>query len=634
MTYSGKHSADNGKPKIEKEERDRRIGLSLFTALSIVIISVIGITVGILMTRHIRAQMLDNYAKYAGNQVSGMISSDFDMDDVNRPLTGEKLEHFQEHLKHALMHDNITNIRIWRPDGLIIFSTTEKNIGKVTDEGQNIAGEFVKNPTKKSMMKERDIKNENFLNLFYPVYLNTENPELLSVVYEVTVSLAPLKKYVNRVMSTVAVGFGGLILVLIVVAQISSIMLRRRNSTLKELTAKLVIRADTDGLTGLNNHRHFQNVLKAKLDLAERAGKKLSLIMIDLDRFKKINDRYGHQTGDKVLKKVSSAFKKVFNEPFYAARYGGEEYVVILPDTDCSAALTKAEEFRAFIENLMIDLSADKEDVINVTLSCGVAEFPEHGNQPNSLIAAADSALLFAKHHGRNQVRSFNEYASSDFEEEDLERLIHRLHNASLKTVQALAAAVDTKDQFHSNTNRGRLINFAKKINLEEDALKTLNLASQLHDVGEATVPGQVLNKSESLSEEEMNIIRSHPEAGVKIVEAAAETQTLLTAILHHHENWDGSGYPRGLKGEEIPYLARILRIIDSFDAMTTERPYRNALSIHEAIEELKQNAGTQFDPKLINKFIEYLEPEVTSEKIKGQIHVGVTKFKDGTAAV
>ena len=145
--------------------------------------------------------------------------------------------------------------------------------------------------------------------------------------------------------------------------------------------------------------------------------------------------------------------------------------------------------------------------------------------------------------------------------------------------------------------------------------------------MGEATVPGQVLNKSESLTEDEMDNIRSHPEASVKIVEAASQTQSLLGAILHHHENWDGTGYPNGLKGTEIPFLARMLRIVDSFEAMTTERPYRNALSVQDAIAELKENAGIQFDAELVDSFVETIA--VPDGATTENIHVGTTSVSD-----
>ncbi len=631
MSYSGKHGTGHSRRKEDNDTAHQKKSQRLFTVLSIVVVTTIGLIIGFFMSGQIRDSMINNYAKYNAVQVTGNITTAFSNNDVKEPLRGSGLSHLQEHTKHALMDTDIKSIRFWNTDGLILFSTSKDQIGNITEDGKSLAGKFVADPEKKLI--NTTVKNSSGERMvtYYPVFLDKANPNQVSAVYEVSMSLDGLQSSINAVMRTVVIGLGSLIIALVLIAQVTSIMLRNRNLKLKNLTAKLAIKADTDGLTGLNNHLHFQNALKDQVEKAQRINSKLSVVMIDLDRFKNVNDRYGHQTGDKVLKKVAGIFDKVLRETDFSARYGGEEFVAVLPDTNSTDALSFAERLRKSAEELTFGDESEKTAALNITLSCGVAEFPEHGNDPSALVAAADSALLFAKNHGRNQVRSFNEFASSDIEEEDLERLINRLQNASLKTVQALAAAVDTKDQFHSAaTNSSITANFAGRLNLDKDSMATLSLATQLHDVGEATIPGQVLNKSASLSENEMDSIRTHPEASVKIVEAASQTQSLLGAILHHHENWDGTGYPDGLKGSEIPYLARMLRIVDSFEAMTTERPYRNAMTTNEATKELERNAGTQFDPEMVTAFIETIAP--TEGVIKESIHVSTATRRDEKA--
>jgi len=631
VSYSGKHGTGHSRRKEDNDTAHQKKSQRLFTVLSIVVVTTIGLIIGFFMSGQIRDSMINNYAKYNAVQVTGNITTAFSNNDVKEPLRGSGLSHLQEHTKHALMDTDIKSIRFWNTDGLILFSTSKDQIGNITEDGKSLAGKFVADPEKKLI--NTTVKNSSGERMvtYYPVFLDKANPNQVSAVYEVSMSLDGLQSSINAVMRTVVIGLGSLIIALVLIAQVTSIMLRNRNLKLKNLTAKLAIKADTDGLTGLNNHLHFQNALKDQVEKAQRINSKLSVVMIDLDRFKNVNDRYGHQTGDKVLKKVAGIFDKVLRETDFSARYGGEEFVAVLPDTNSTDALSFAERLRKSAEELTFGDESEKTAALNITLSCGVAEFPEHGNDPSALVAAADSALLFAKNHGRNQVRSFNEFASSDIEEEDLERLINRLQNASLKTVQALAAAVDTKDQFRSAaTNSSITANFAGRLNLDKDSMATLSLATQLHDVGEATIPGQVLNKSASLSENEMDSIRTHPEASVKIVEAASQTQSLLGAILHHHENWDGTGYPDGLKGSEIPYLARMLRIVDSFEAMTTERPYRNAMTTNEATKELERNAGTQFDPEMVTAFIETIAP--TEGVIKESIHVSTATRRDEKA--
>ncbi len=212
---------------------------------------------------------------------------------------------------------------------------------------------------------------------------------------------------------------------------------------------------------------------------------------------------------------------------------------------------------------------------------------------------------------GRNRVCFFRDISGADFEEGDLEKLISRLQHASMPTIQALVAVVNTNDSY----DRGRSRNLAQlaskfgaELDMPENIQHALKMAAQVHDIGKAVVPGRILGKTEELTETEVEAIRAHPEAGAKIVETAGQTENLLAAVLHHHENWDGTGYPDKLKGSEIPYLARVLRVLDAYEAMVSDRPYREALSHDAAIAELQEKAGTEFDPELIVSFTACLD--------------------------
>ncbi len=609
-----RNGPSDGAPKGKKgsAEKDRRRMVSLFTIASAIVTISIGYVVGTQIANSVRAQMMESYAIATATQVRGTVNSYINEADLATPFTGDKYTNFQEYINRSIEGTNVVKVKLWRLDSTVLYSNDPEIVGKkfATKEPLQIAlkgDPYYEVTNLQADENYREASQYNrLLEIYVPVYLDDANPTKVSGVYEVYMSVLPLDKYAGDVMRSLYYGLGVLILLLIIIAEVASWMLRKRNDKLRELSTQLEMRADTDGLTGLYNHRHFQGHLERELARALRYNEPISLLLIDLDFFKSVNDRYGHQTGDEVLRQVSSIFGQVLRNVDYAARYGGEEFIAILPGTDAAGALTTAERLRKAAEDLKID-SGDGKTNVKVTLSCGVADYPSCATERESLIAAADSALLFAKRKGRNRVVFFRDIAGSEIQEGDLEKLVSRLQNASMPTIQALMAAVDSRDSYdrsHSRNVASLATGFAQSMDLEENMAHALALAAQVHDVGKVNVPRSVLQKNEPLTTAEIEAIRKHPEASAKIVESAAQMEQLLSAVLHHHENWDGTGYPNGLSGESIPPLARMLRIIDAFEAMVSDRPYRPALAIEAAVEELKKNSGTQFDPNMLEKFV------------------------------
>lgn len=386
--------------------------------------------------------------------------------------------------------------------------------------------------------------------------------------------------------------------------------LQEQFSQLKELQQKTKEMADTDMLTGLRNHRHFQQQLKREVMRANRSRQPLSLVMLDLDYFKFVNDEFGHQKGDIVLKHLGRLLKQEIRKGDYAARYGGEEFMVIMPGTDGAVAFQLAEKLRRRIKRIAEDTELPTH---YVGASFGVADLPSCAIDAPSLIAAADAALLFAKRKGRNRVAYFRDLSQTELKESDLKRLHNRLEGASLQTIRALAEAVDASDQY-SSANVAHLAEvatkMAAKLGMNKDKADSLALATRLHDIGKIGVPSSILRKTEKLSPEEMTLVRKHPEIGGSLLQEAEQIQDMISAILYHHERWDGKGYPEGLKGEQIPLMARIVGIIDAYRAMLSDRPYRKALSVKQAVAELRKGAGSQFDPHLVEMFIELVRKE------------------------
>ncbi|MHB1390225.1 MAG: diguanylate cyclase [Thermoleophilia bacterium] len=391
--------------------------------------------------------------------------------------------------------------------------------------------------------------------------------------------------------------------------------LNNRYGELEELQEKTRQQADTDLLTGLWNHGHFQLQIKSRLVKAKQSRDPLSLLMIDLDFFKSVNDRFGHQKGDMVLRSVGQLLIRRAGDGGYAARYGGEEFVVVLPGQDAIHAEEFANSLREEVKELsqVVDLPGQY-----VAASIGVADFPGCASDSDSLISAADTALLFAKRKGRDQVAYFKDLSDTELEEGDMDRLHSRLEGVSLQTVEALAEAVDSADSY-AKIDSSTLVPVAKamagELGMDEEQADALALATRLHDIGKVGIPGSVLRKTDKLTPDELSMVQRHPQIGQRILREAEKIQELISAILYHHERWDGNGYPEKLKGEDIPVMARIVGIMDSYRAMLCDRPYRKALTETEALAELSRGAGTQFDPKMVEIFIRAIRSQGQLQK-------------------
>lgn len=377
--------------------------------------------------------------------------------------------------------------------------------------------------------------------------------------------------------------------------------------TLQERTREM---ADTDMLTGLSNHGHFQEHLKSEVARALHDGESLAIIMLDLDHFKNVNDEFGHQKGDDVLGIVGKMLSEEKRSVDYAARYGGEEFVVVMPGVSGEAAVELADRLRQRLKNAAGEMGLTPDYIGG---SFGVSDLPGCGTDARSLVAAADSALLFAKRRGRDRVAYFLDLSQTELEEGDMHRLHSRLSGASLDTIRALAEAVDENDEY-SGKESALLTSIAGKmaarLGLDRDGANALELATKLHDIGKVGIPGTILRKKEKLTPDELAIVRRHPEFGQEILQEAKQMQDLISAILYHHERWDGDGYPEKLQGEQIPLMARVVAIIDAYRAMRCDRPYRKALSVTQAIAELRDGAGSQFDPGLVELFAELLNDD------------------------
>jgi diguanylate cyclase (GGDEF)-like protein len=380
----------------------------------------------------------------------------------------------------------------------------------------------------------------------------------------------------------------------VLVGPLLAIALYQR-STYRALRAMRL--ALTDPLTNLGNHRHFHERLQRELQAAEEKGEPLSLCLVDIDDFKRINDRFGHPAGDGVLGQVG----KRLRQGGEAFRLGGDEFAVLLPGLNGQHAFAAA----ASIVDRIAALDLDHID--SITVSAGLATYPVQGVGRDELIRLADSALYWAKEHGKNQVRA---YRPDVVELAELRRLASGPDRAArYRAAASLAKAVDARDAYtgsHSERVGELAARIAVRLNADPAQVELIRLAGSLHDLGKLAIPEEILRKPAPLTEAERLVLERHPQIGFRMLESLG-VDPVAEWVLHHHERWDGAGYPDGVYGEQIPLGARIIFVADAYDAMTTDRVYRPRLSEEEALVELQRCAGTQFDPEVVAAFADEL---------------------------
>jgi len=362
--------------------------------------------------------------------------------------------------------------------------------------------------------------------------------------------------------------------------------------------------ANIDGLTKVYNHRFFYDSLKEIIEKSKKEKFPVSLIFTDIDYFKHYNDLYGHQKGDEVLRKIGLILKDSVRTDDIVARYGGEEFAIILPNTNEKDCLNIAERIRAEVEKNKFE-GEENQPNGKITISVGISTFPDKAGNEIELVKSSDDALYRAKFFNKNRVETYYSVL------EELKKDIEAEHIDLITSIKTLISIINVKDRY-TYGHIERVVMFAKllgnKLGLTEEEKKTLKYGAYLHDIGKINISKDILNKKMRLTDEEWEILKLHPANGVDFIKPVESLKYIIPLILHHHERYDGRGYPSGLMGNDIPYLTRILTVVDSFDAMTSNRPYSTRKTYDEAIEELRKCSGTQFDPNIAEAFIEVVQ--------------------------
>jgi diguanylate cyclase (GGDEF)-like protein len=427
------------------------------------------------------------------------------------------------------------------------------------------------------------------------IALSTNQPYLKLMKTHVRATIVPFAFMASAALMLVVLWERSPVLSVALVGPLLAIALYQR-STHRALRAMRL--ALTDPLTGLGNHRHFHERLQRELLNAEEQARPLTLCLVDIDDFKRINDRFGHPSGDRVLSQIATRLRQG-GEAF---RLGGDEFALLLADHDESTALTAAE---SIVERIS---TVDFDHIGQVTVSAGLATFPVQGHGRDELIRLADSAMYWAKEHGKNRVRV---YRPDIVELAELKRLAAGPDKAArYRAAASLAKAVDARDTYtghHSERVTELAARVAVRVGLDAEQVELTRLAASLHDLGKLAIPEELLQKAGTLTDSERLVLERHPQIGFRMLDSLG-VDLIAHLVLHHHERWDGAGYPDGLSGEQIPLGSRIIFVTDAYDAMTSDRLYRPKRSSRAALAELERCAGSQFDPGIVAAFREEIE--------------------------
>jgi diguanylate cyclase (GGDEF)-like protein len=356
----------------------------------------------------------------------------------------------------------------------------------------------------------------------------------------------------------------------------------------REYQNRIIRLSQRDFLTGLYNRRFIRQQIG--LLKKSRYNLPLSVIMADINGLRLVNDIFGHQQGDGVLKQAANILKDNCRKEDIVARWGGDEFLILLPRTDVKSA----ERIRTRIEQVASDSDAP---IANISIALGLAVKEKEAQTFDQVLAAAEEDLY------RHKLLMSKSY-----------------RNTIVNTMLATLYAKSQETEEHAMRLKEHSTLLGRRLGLSAQELDELELLALLHDIGKIGVDANILKKPDVLSLSEWKEVKKHPEIGYRIASNIPELCTVAEYILHHHERWDGTGYPHGLKGEEIPLLCRILALADAFDAMTSDRPYRKAISREQALTEIKRNAGSQFDPRLAEEFQKMFTNKACSKADKGVI--------------
>ncbi|MDZ7729227.1 MAG: diguanylate cyclase [Dehalococcoidia bacterium] len=363
--------------------------------------------------------------------------------------------------------------------------------------------------------------------------------------------------------------------------------------------------AYTDALTGVSNRRYIDEFLEETVAQARNNGQAVAVGFVDIDNFKLLNDFVGHEQGDSMLRSMARELELVVEAPDVFGRFGGDEFVVVFPGRSEAHANLVLDRLRARVDR--IDVTNSHQIHLPTRISCGVAELTGE-ESPRDLIARAEDRMYLDKSLAPTVMAAVQQNARPE----------NLVQVGKLKTLRSLVKAIDRRDsytRFHSDHATHLALRVAKQLGLDEEEVNALMIGGPVHDLGKIVVPDEILRKPGALTSEERRQMEEHPVVGAAITAAVTDYDAVVNLVRHHHERWDGEGYPGRLKQLDNALPTRLFCVADAFSAMTTDRPYRRALTYEQALAEVRRGAGSQFDPDLAVVFADTIEREYKQDQ-------------------
>ncbi len=576
--------------------------LVLVYAIFLVIVGVTATAQTVMVSASYSQTALQSVVSTDAALIRSFVNGNLEPQDLDPAgMTRERRAELEARIRLLVDRTEILHIEVRRPDGTIVAADRPGHAGTVAGmtpdfraavEKGSVAASF--DLATRSEVAGGIPETTDILRQYFPVQADGRVHGVVGVWRDAVPILATLGELRSGiVMTTLSAA--------LVAAVVLWMVFRSAQHRITRQTAALVEATRRDPLTGLLNHGALVGELALAIEQARTEDAAIGIALVDLDGFRLLNETYGHAAGDRALMAVRTLFDEELPRTVVRGRYGPDEFLLIAGRHDVAELLPALEALRTRLADLVLQFDASER--LPLSISAGICTYPDHGGSVTELLATAALTLQDAKASGGDKVRMAGMESTEG-------------ETRTFDVFQGLILAVDTKDRYtkrHSEDVARYAVFLGHRLGLEEEAIQTLRVAGLLHDVGKIGIPDHILRKPGRLTEEESVIVQQHVVLGDMIVRDLPNVELIRAGVRHHHERWDGNGYIDRLAGEEIPLVARILAVGDTFSAMTTTRPYRKALDIAEALRRLEDSAGTQLDETLVRHFVAAIETDVNA---------------------
>lgn len=578
----------------------RPVLLLLVFGMFLVIVGITATAQTVIVTANVSSATLNAVIQSDAATIRTFANLDLEAGDLNpSALSDARRAEVQGHLETLIHSGELLHLEVRLPSGLVILSDDPDAVGwtaaqtaEFSDAATGTPVAAIVTPADSEAAGTR-FSTTSLVREYFPIRTDRTGDSVIAVV-AIWRDAVPILAQVDAARRDVVLATVSAALITAVALFLVFRASQRRITRQAEL---LIESARRDPLTGTLNHGSLVDLLAAHVERARTADAPIAIAMLDIDNFRLLNEAHGHPAGDRALLLVAEQLSAALPASAEFGRYGPDEFLVIDPGTDAGGLLPVIEQLRTALAEMALQF--DESERLPVSISGGLCAYPDDGTSVNSLLATASMTLQEAQVSGGNAIRL------ADLEAEAAPE------TRTFDVFQGLILAVDAKDRYtkrHSEDVSRYAVFLAEQLGLDADVIATIRVAGLLHDVGKIGIPDAILRRPGRLSDGEMEVVKQHVALGDMILRDLPDIDTIRIGVRHHHERWDGRGYLTGLAGDDIPLIARILAVGDTFSAMTTTRPYRKALDVREALVRLADAAGTQLDEDLVGRFVQGIE--------------------------